>query len=923
MKKYLSLVLAIALVLTTLVVPMSASAAVPGVTVTLEVVDAEGNAINSENPAYAGDTVTVKAIANAETETSFDSVVIRYGYNKSNVTVGNITDTTNVEHNAKLSTLTYANNTGITIGTNTEVFTQTFTVNEIGATESTFDIKGVTSAYSATEDEEAAITPVNGTLVTALGAATAQIFVDDAYTNIPTGATTTYYSSTALSVKVDVTAGNLEYANVYLDDATEATYTLAADGTAREIATAGTYTVKVKVKGGAEATYTFTYVAQDIDAKVSIGDVTGQADGYERKAPITVPVSLEGLAEGAEASYVEFKVTYDKTVLSLATTDAELITYGDATESENMVTVPVLYGDQESGETPIGNQKVVDLAFTVLDAAAYGTTAITIEGVEYALETNSVDPTAGGELGVNKSSVNITVKPAAGEWPEITANNNSEWSAKAYTATVSTIEGVTVKYLATATEYDADDKETIYASADAKDAKDGIAVNDDEMTYYLVAAVGTEPTIYEYIGILPNWLDDTAPALNATGIASLQATLTDAGWTAVSTEALATLTLTVTDLAVDDEGSDIVGFYYSYDNVAWNDEAVTSISVNESKTALYIKAVDAMGNASEASEKITLYYDGDMPTVNAAEGGFAEDGVSKNINITNVGDTTSKVATIKVYNGESVEYSTAADVEAAVIEDAKIQTISYVEGMTNYTAKASTVGNYYVVVTDNAGNKTMVKVNIESLEGVVAAEINVKIDKDGEVAKAAFLTDEELKEYTSTKSNGTFTYINIVPVSDASLSTTLTLKKGEETVVTDATEVTLDATLTEGAAEAGEYVLTVTSVDVNDENNSSKATYTFSIAASQENMMSVNNNNSYNALDLGRLTKITKQGAVAAPADTDKFTGGLFSADVNADLQYSAEDVTAVLNAIRGGKFVGIYDFAIMNGIVTENAVEQ
>ena len=331
MKKYLSLVLAIALVLTTLVVPMSASAAVPGVTVTLEVVDAEGNAINSENPAYAGDTVTVKAIASAETETLFESVVIRYGDNKSNLTVGEVNNP-NVEHNADLSTLTYANNTGLTIGTNTEVFTQTFTVNVIGATSSVFDLKSATSAYDETEDDEAAITPVNGTLVTAVGAATAQISVDGEYKDIPTSATTTYYSSTALSVKVDVTAGNLDYANVYLGDATEATYELAA-GTAQKIATAGTYTVKVKVKGGSEITYTFTYVAEDIDAKVSIGDVTGLADGYERKAPITVPVNLEGLVDGAKASYVEFKVTYDKTVLSLATTDAELITYGEATES--------------------------------------------------------------------------------------------------------------------------------------------------------------------------------------------------------------------------------------------------------------------------------------------------------------------------------------------------------------------------------------------------------------------------------------------------------------------------------------------------------------------------------------------------------------------------------------------------------------
>lgn len=928
MKKYLSLVLAVALVLTTLVVPMSASAAVPGVTVTLEVVDADGKAINAENPAYAGDTVTVKAIAKAETETTFEEVMIRYSYVDANVTVGAINDTAHISHDENMNYITYvAHNESTTIKTEEEtVFTQEFTVNEIGATESAFTLKATTSMFDNDEEDEAVITAVNGTLVTAVGSATAQISVDNEYIDIPTGATTTYYSSTALSVKVNVTAGNLDYANVYLGDAEEATYTLAENGTAQEINTAGTYTVKVKVKGGVETTYTFTYVAEDIDAKVTIGDVTGQADGYVKEADITVPVSLKGLATDAKASYVDFKVTYDSTVLSLATTDAEPITYGEATESENMVTVPVLYGDKVSGEAPIGNEKIVDLAFKVLDTAAYGTTAITIAGVEYALETNSVDPTAGGELGVDKNSVNITVKPADGEWPVITNNNGDEWSKDPYTATVSTVDGVTVKYLATTTVYTEDNKATIYEDANAisVNVNNGILVNNDELTYYVVAAVGENPTIYEYIGVLDNKLDDTAPVLDTTGIASLQSELETAGWTAVSAEAPTTLTLTVDDLTVADNGSDITGFYYSYDNSEWTDAAVTEISVTASQTALYIKAVDAMGNASEESEKITLYYDGDLPAVSAAEGGFAEDGVSKNIAITGVGDTTSGVETIKVYNAESTQYTTAADVESAVTDGAKIQSITYVDGTTDYTATASTEGYYYVVVTDKAGNKKIAEVNIESLEGVVAAEITVKIDKYGDVAKAAFLTDVELGSYANIDSNGTFTYINIVPVASEGLTTKLTLKK-DNTVVSgyeNVDSITLDATLTEDAPAEGEYVLTVYTVDADDENNNAEATYTFSIATSQENMMSVNKNNSYTALDLGRLTKLTASGTVDAPGVDDKFDGGLFSADVNADLQYTADDVTAVLNAIRGGKFVGIYDFAIMNGIVTEDAVE-
>lgn len=876
MKKFLSLMLTLALIITTLALPITASAADIDLmaageqTITISY-DAQFNnaAISETNKVKPGDSFTVDVKIAAENETTFDASDLSVKYDGAFFNLANVelTDSTNWESQTISNTegnyvkLSSTKNVSFS-ATATTIATLTFNVAN----------KAVTSkSYVLSAQQDTLFYDTNGKWYRVadsnLNDSKATIYVEANTVSATIDGNAivndnTYYKSTNLVLAYS--GSNVTKAEYKLGEA-EAVPFLNGALNSVELTEAGTYTVTVQAAGLEPVVYTFTYVKEDVNVKLtpSTDNVTVNQGGT-----VTIPVKITGLPAGKKASMVKFKAVSDNAKVTLATTSPAEIKDGF-----------VVYGDAANSASIDENAIVANLVFNVAEDAEFGDVKFTFSDEDLALETSVIDPSA-TKIVADPSVVTSTIIPAGNFATLSDPRSRTQWTGtdnQAYDITVAPVANATVKYTKAAkgTSVATDNLATFYAnSTEATDNK--IPVNSEE-TIYVVAKIGSQ---YQLIGPFDNgtapvFYDATAPVVSGSAdMTSWVSTLN------------AAYNHDVTAITAEDSesGSGVVAEkQYSTDNGATlkaltEDGKIaiaqgTSVKPDNTSYAIFFK--DRAGNLS-TGKVVKLMLDGDAPTISGTSVGVQENG-KKELIFTAADETSNVTVTVTGPNGD-----VAAD--------------------TDNKYYAATNGNYTVTATDEAGNTTTYtfdNVVLETLSS--AAGLSVSVVKGKALKDNGFIPegDERLTAFGGT--NGTFTYAKIKVMDMSNATSTVTLdgeaKEGEFEVTT-----------------AGEHSVVVTTTNSANSNDVKTATYKFKIVTDQKDMPSVDGDGRYNMLDFALVRKVvggTTDGVL--PNADSEFAGGIFSGDVNGDFTLTAADYDAILESLRAGKIPGTYTFDIMN----------
>lgn len=875
MKKFLSLMLTLALIITTLALPITASAAdidlmtAGNQTITISY-DAQFNdaAISETNKVKPGDSFTVDVKIAAESDTTFDASDLSVKYDGAffNLTTVDLKDSTNWTSNTisntegnyvKLSSIANVSFSS----TATTVATLTFNVAN----------KAVTSeSYVLSAQQDTLFYDTDGKWYRASdnnltdNAATIYVEANTVSATIDGSAIVndnTYYKSTNLTLAYS--GSNVTKAEYKLGNA-EAVSFLNGASNSVELTEAGTYTVTVQAAGLEPVVYTFTYVKEDVNVKLtpSTDNVT-----VNPGQNVTISVKITGLPADKKASMVKFKAVSDNAKVTLASASPAEIKDGF-----------VVYGDAANSASIAENAIVANLVFNVAEDAKFGDVKFTFSDEDLALETSVIDPSA-TKIVADPSVVTSTIIPTANFATLSDPSDRTSWTGEdnqPYDITVAPVTNATVKYtkVAKGTSVATDNLATFYAnSTEATDNK--IPVNSEE-TIYVVAKIGSQ---YQLIGPFENgaapvFYDATAPVVNGS------ADMTD--WVSTLNAAY---NHDVTAITAEDSesGSGVAGKWYSTDNGATLKtlteageiaiEQGTSVKPDNTSYAIFFK--DRAGNLS-TGKVVKLMLDGDAPTITDTSVGVQENG-KKELIFTAADATSNVTVTVTGPNG-------AVTAEA----DGK------------YYAAAN--GNYTVTATDAAGNTathTFENVVLETLSS--AAGLSVSVVKGKALKDNGFIPegDEKLTAFSGT--NGTFTYAKIKVMDMTNATSTVTLddvtKEGEFEVTT-----------------AGEHTVVVTTTNSANSNDVRTATYKFKIVTDQKDMPSVDGDKRYNMLDFALVRKVVGGTTVGVLPNADsEFTGGIFSGDVNGDFTLTAADYDAILESLRAGKIPGTYTFDIMN----------
>ena len=892
MKKFLSLMLTLALIITTLALPITASAA----DISLQGVGT--NSINlTYEPTYPaaaasvrpGDSFSVNVVANVTGEIAsfytasfrlqYDAQLFKYndGTATNGATVTKVSDGI-IQYDYFNQNLAVENGRVVLATLNFEVNDTAFAA--LSKVISDKDGSNATSFTVETADSvdyydfaERNLTETELTVAVTDNTAKALINSEE----IVEGRT--YYSTTGVTVTYEAT--NLNSATIVKDNGDPVT--IPAVG--YEIAESGSYKVKIDVKGGLIKTYNFNVSTADVQALL---DLTGTiaAEGYAYDSIIELPVQISGL-DGATADIISFNVNYDKTKFDLAVEGAGTVL--KAGTEGNLDSV--VYGEADGNDITVsGSEKatVATLKFTVKSAIAYGDYTLAISNPQMALVKSGIDPTA-DKINIQDGSKVVTVVPTA-DYVTVGEGKKTDWDANCsgagYTQKINAPEGVEVKYIAV-NDITAPDTTTqtgiasIFNSASA--LENGYMRIDKQSNYYIVTKVGS---VYKVTNTLMNgtdiFYDGTAPTLDVSNVVMT-------GWAKEKTIALSDIT------ASDDLSA--VGKY----EIALDGTTYTEITENSSYTFnetfdgnVTIKVTDKAGNSKTANAAIKV--DKTVPTANITAGNQADG---------------KKELTITAEDAHSGVASTV--VSYSVTENGDYTEIQAVEG--KYYADVD--GWYKVVVTDNVGNtsEAKIEVSIDKISGT--SDINVTVVKGGTSVKNGFLTKEAMTAKGITNrnnevldTNGTFTYVNITvdaPKDSAKYANKLALKKSTDADFTEVSAVEL------GQDKIGDYELKVTTYNKSVDDDYAESVYAFSIVAPKD-MLSVNADKRYNIIDYAYIMKVmgnTDTGVL--PTAKNGFWGGLFSGDVTGDLTLKTDDLTAIINSLRTGQTPGNYDFAIMN----------
>lgn len=897
MKKVLSLVLSLALIIATMALPISASAA------SIDLLDVGKGSVNlTYEPTYPGsaDSVrpgeqfTVAVVANTvSTEgnvfpasaTSFCTASVKLQYDANLFEYVSAVKSTDGAVVTKLSDgiIFYDNTTGdLPIEANkARLMTLTFNVKDVayasmskimsvkGDKDSTgFTVLAAPVDYYDFVEGNLTETP----LEVNVAANTAVAKIDGVeITN------KTYYNKDGVMVSV-ADSTNLKSATITPAGGEPVDFT---DAKTYAVTTAGTYTVDVAVKGEVNKSYTFTLSKAQVAAKLDLTVTDFKDSGYVYGDVITMPVMLSGL-DGATASVVSFDVTYDSAKFDLAVegTDATLKTVDEVTS--------VVY-DSQTGLTVSGTDSVAvaTLKLTVKSGIAYGDATVTIANPKMALAKSGIDPTA-DSIGLSTKSQKVTVIPT-GEFVTYT-NNKTDWSddgtcnGEGYAQTVNVPANVEVKYavvtkgMTTPNTGTQEDLASLYGTA-TELTSNAIKVN-AEATYYVVAKVGS---VYILADTLVNgtnvFYDGTAPNVNASA-ANMSA------WAQNKTINKADITVT------DELSQPATKIEYSLDGISFVELPEAGYTFDATFDGeVTIKGYDKAGNSN--TDTITIKVDKTAPTADISEG--TQSGGKKELVLT-ASDANSQVKSTKVYYDASETGAFTSEVTAD----------------TESKYYATQTGYYRIVVTDNVdlvSTKT-IYVTIDKISAT--SDIQVTVVKNGTAVKNGFLDVRAMttlgiknRDDVVYDSNGKFTYVKIAV--DAPKDATKYENQvylGEE----------LDADGVIEVEASGDYTVKVVTVNKVDASDKAESTYKFSIVAPAD-MPSVNADKRYNIIDYAYIKTIVGSTVDGVLPDANSgFWGGLFSGDVTGDLTMKADDLLQIITSLRAGEVPGAYyGLSIMN----------
>ena len=895
MKKFLSLMLTLALIITTLALPITASAAdislqalVEGKTITVSYTP-------SASTVHPGETFTIGVKATPSADITLDSYVVDINYDGTQFTLNN-EETADLKKfdsnttNAYVRLISETKDQSVTAADGLNLVTLNFTVKDTAVPSSyTTCILGDDTAFNVkngkTIDWFVLGSNITDTKVTTTVAENTYTVKIDENELVPGK---TYYKTSG--VTVSVTGSGIESVKV-----NEESLTAGGDGAYTKVLTeGGEYTVKVKVIGKSEESKSFTLNTETIAAKL-ITDFAANELGYKKGDSFSVPVKITGLGTSAQAAMVSFKV---EAAAGLTLDTTELGT-GVSYDAENKT---VMYGNT-AGETGLGNDTLVaTLKFNVEDAAVYGVNSVTISDAKLAL-VKDIDPTAdsiGNEINTQK----VVVVPTA-DFGTLPADTTTEaWKNTAYTVAVTPADAaVSVKYLAVGelTSVDTTTQSGLKAIYDNAQAVANATVTvDSENNYVIVARVGDDPAVYQHVGTLTPgtnaWYDKTAPTVDITGIAAVTGVKSSKGG----------YVFDITGLAKNDARSGLNKIEYSLNGVDYTVFGLedTSITIPEQNFNgnVTFKVTDKAGNTA-VSAGFALKLDMDDPSVTGMAVGAVQSNGSKDItaNVTDVGSgVTGGAITVAVYKGDagSAALSNISEIEAlGKVDDATLN-----EGVATYNT--TTAGRYYFVAADAAEHKGFASVDVAFATLSEASGIKVKVYAKATDYVAGFKTtaDTDLADFEET--NGSFRYVAIKADAAATgYSNSLTLAKdgAEATAYTEETPITV----------AGNYVLTVTTTHGVNAADSKSATYKFSIV-DELNMPSPNADKRFNIIDFAMVRQLVELNK-ALPTLENGFTGGIFSGDVTGDLTVNTADYADIIRSVRAGEKPGAYTFNVFN----------
>ncbi len=908
MKKVLSMVLALALVLTTLVVPMTVSAAVGDDTVTLSfvVTNADGG-----NTIKRGENVKVDVYA---TPTNADTLQVTYyeffvTYNSTSLEYVGAESIIGENEFINKGASVYVLNDGTTVSLakdgGTKLATLTFSV-KAGATSGS-QISASNDAYFAftsnTSYEDTEYTVAVNDVTVPLVDNTSSVTV--AGTELGADARTFY---SAAGVDVAITADN--FTSVVIDvpeEGEDVTYNAGDPLTTYNATVAGAYTITVNLPE-TTVTYKFNLVLQDITATLAFEALADTV--YYAGESFTIPVTLEGLA-GAEAAMITFNVDYDADKFDLeATVNEEVVTTG---QQVSVTDGAVSFGT-ENGNVGITGGNFVNLKFTVKQSVALGDEIIKISDAEgkeaqVALVTTGVDPTE-TEVGVTAATqtVNIVLADNAGYIASETGNGTysaSVWAAESYVyaITANADPAVEIRYIKSAEALE-ECTQSQFEGATAL-ANGGITV-DEATDYYIVVKCGTG--YYQVIKALKNgetvFFDAGSPAISNQATANMDEWVGKGG----------TATIDLSQVVYTSSICDINKYEYSLGEDVWVDYTSTPAEIviadcQENYTSMTIKITAENGKTATAT--ITLMIDATAPSIALTDGGQANHIKTINIAVTNNEAGASPIAAIDVYYN------------ATALGEETLDAIKEIEDKTSLGAEATSYaeadasGFYYFIVADAAGNEGWGVFNV-TLE-VLAAASDIKVESvDGKGSYETFKTQTEMTTIGITDkfgavitSNGTFTKLTITTdEADAGYTNTFKLTKDDvevvdEGVFTGTRAFAYDST--DAGNGAGKYILAVTTTNDNDAGDTLTDVYEFDIVA-PANMISPDGNNTYNLRDYVKVQLLlTNQNKLTLPTAGIGFYGGLYAGDMDGDFTLTSEDASQLITSRRALEEQGAY----------------
>lgn len=895
MKKFLSLMLTLALIITTLALPITASAADISLQALVEDKTITVSYTPSASTVHPGEAFTIAVKATPSEDITLDSYVVDINYDGTQFALTNAetadlkkfdSDTTN----AYVRLISETKDQAVTAAAGLELVTLNFTVKDTAVPSSyTTCILGDDTAFTVKNANTIdwfvlGSSIIDNKVTTTVAENTYTVKIDE--NELVPGKT--YYKTSG--VTVSVTGTGIESVKV-----NEESLTAGGEGAYTKVLTeGGEYTVKVKVIGKNEESKSFTLNTETIAAKL-ITDFAANELGYKKGDNFSVPVKITGLGTSAQAAMVSFKVE----AAAGLTLDTTALGAGVTYDAENKT---VMYGNT-AGETGLGNDALVaTLKFNVEDAAVYGVNSVTISEAKLAL-VKDIDPTAdsiGNEINTQK----VVVVPTA-DFGTLPADiTTATWTNNNYTVNVTTADAaVSVKYLAVGelTSVDTSSQnglKAIYDNAQAVAAAT-VAV-DSENNYVIVARVGEDPAVYQHVGTLTPgtnaWYDKTAPTVDIAGIAPVTGVKSSKGG----------YVFDITGLAKSDARSGLNKIEYSLNGVDYTEFGLdaTSITIPEQNFNgnVTFKVTDKASNTA-VSAGFALKLDMDDPTVTEMAVGAVQADGSKDITA-NVADAGSGVTggaiTVAVYKGDA---GSAALSDISAIEALeKVADATLNEGVAKYNT--TTAGRYYFVAADAAEHKAFASVDVAFETLPEASGIKVKVYAGAAEYAAGFkkTDDPALADFEGT--NGSFRYVAIkADAATTGYSNSLTLAKDG----TEATAYTEETAIT----EAGNYVLTVTTTHGVNAADTKSATYKFSIV-NELDMPSPNGDKRFNIIDFAMVRQLVELGKPLPTADNG-FSGGIFSGDVTGDLTVNMADYSDIIRSVRAGEKPGAYTFNVFN----------